>query len=167
MSPQVSLKHDRLAELCRRYRVRRLAVFSSAGREDFDPGRSDLDFLVEFEALSRGVYADTYFGLLEALKQLYGRPVDLIEIGSIRNPYIRQEIETTQETVYGTRMMNYRIFDPAPHDAAKLDKMIEDNLANLGYGRDDHLKRGGRSGFGTWQLAESGFRFNRRSGQER
>jgi predicted nucleotidyltransferase len=100
MAPQVSLKHDQLAELCRRYRVRRLAVFGSAGREDFDPGRSDLDFLVEFEVLPPGVYADTYFGLLEALKQLYGRPVDLIEAGSVRNPYIRQEIEATQETVY-------------------------------------------------------------------
>jgi hypothetical protein len=44
--------------------------------------------------------ADTYFGLLEALKQLYGRPMDLIEAGSVRNPYIRQEIEATQETVY-------------------------------------------------------------------
>jgi hypothetical protein len=100
MAPQVSLKHDQLAELCRRHRVRRLAVFGSAGREDFDPGRSDLDFLVEFEVLPPGVYADTYFGLLEALKQLYGRPVDLIEAGSVRNPYIRQEIEATQETVY-------------------------------------------------------------------
>jgi hypothetical protein len=100
MAPEVSLKHEQLAELCRRHRVRRLALFGSAQREDFDPVRSDLDFLVEFEALPPGVYAHTYFGLLEALKQLYGRPVDLLEAGSVRNPYIRQEIEATQVTVY-------------------------------------------------------------------
>jgi len=100
MAPHLTLKHEQLAELCRRHRVRRLAVFGSALREDFDPGRSDLDFLVEFEALPPGAYANTYFGLLEALKQLYGRPVDLLEAGSVRNPYIRREIETTQETVY-------------------------------------------------------------------
>jgi len=100
MAPQLSLKQEQLAELCRRHRVRRLALFGSAQREDFDLTRSDLDFLVEFEALPPGEYADTYFGLLEALKQLYGRPVDLLEAGSVRNPYIRQEIEATQETVY-------------------------------------------------------------------
>jgi hypothetical protein len=100
MAPEISLKRDQLAELCRRHRVRRLAVFGSARREDFDRGRSDLDFLVEFEALPPGAYARTYFGLLEALKQLYGRPVDLLEAGSVRNPYLRQEIEATQETVY-------------------------------------------------------------------
>jgi hypothetical protein len=100
MAPQVGLKKHQLAELCRRYRVRRLAIFGSARGEDFDFGRSDLDFLVEFEVLPPGAYAHTYFDLLEALKQLYGRPVDLLEAGSVRNPYIRQEIEATQETVY-------------------------------------------------------------------
>ena len=100
MSPEGSLKQEQLAELCRRHGVRRLALFGSAQREDFDPARSDLDFVVEFEALPPGVYAHTYFALLEALKQLYGRPVDLLEAGSVRNPYIREEIEATQVTVY-------------------------------------------------------------------
>jgi len=100
MAPQISLKHEQLAELCRRHRVRRLAVFGSARREDFDPERSDLDFLVEFEALPAGAYARTYFALLEALNELFRRPVDLLEAGSVRNPYLRQEIEATQETVY-------------------------------------------------------------------
>jgi hypothetical protein len=100
MAPEISLKHDQLADLCRRHRVRRLAVFGSARRVDFDPERSDLDFLVEFETLPSGRYARTYFSLLEALKRLFGRPVDLLEAGSVRNPYILQEIESTQETVY-------------------------------------------------------------------
>jgi hypothetical protein len=97
---ELNLKHQQLAELCRRHRVRRLALFGSAVREDFDPRRSDLDFLVEFEALPPGTYADAYFGLLEGLGRLYGRRVDLVEAGSVRNPYMRLEIEARQETVY-------------------------------------------------------------------
>jgi uncharacterized protein with HEPN domain len=38
-----------IAELCRRFGVRRLDLFGSAATGRFDPGSSDLDFLVEFE----------------------------------------------------------------------------------------------------------------------
>ena len=38
-----------IADICRTFRVRRLDVFGSAVRDDFDPARSDVDFLVEFE----------------------------------------------------------------------------------------------------------------------
>ncbi len=55
---------------------------------------------MEFEPLPLGTYASTYFGLLEALQELFGRRVDLIEAGSVRNPYIRREIEARQETLY-------------------------------------------------------------------
>jgi len=42
---------EKIAELCRNYGVRRLEVFGSATRvTDFDPERSDADFLVEFLA---------------------------------------------------------------------------------------------------------------------
>ena len=102
MEPRIEQERGRLAELCRRYRVRRLAVFGSALREDFDPKRSDLDFVVEFAPLPEGTYADTYFGLIEALEQLFGRRVDLVEAGSVRNPYIRREIEAHQETLYAS-----------------------------------------------------------------
>lgn len=100
MEQQINLKREQLAELCRRYRVRRLALFGSALGEDFDPERSDLDFLVEFEPPPPGTCADTYFGLLEGLQRLFARRVDLVEAGSVRNPYIRREIEARQETLY-------------------------------------------------------------------
>jgi hypothetical protein len=100
MNPRIEQKRQPLADLCRRYRVRRLALFGSALREDFDPERSDLDFLVEFQPLPQGTYATTYFGLLEALERLFSRRVDLVEAGSVRNPYICREIEANQETLY-------------------------------------------------------------------
>lgn len=76
-------------EACARYQVRRLELFGSAVRGAFDPQRSDLDFLVEFGPLQPGQYADTYFGLLEALQALFGRSVDLVMVRAIRNPSFR------------------------------------------------------------------------------
>ncbi len=100
MEPQFSLKRAKLAELCRSHRVRRLALFGSAVREDFDPEHSDLDFLVEFEPLAPGTYAHTYFELLEALQQLFGRPVDLVVESAIKNPYFRQSVEQNRTLLY-------------------------------------------------------------------
>jgi uncharacterized protein len=100
MQRQIEQLRDRVAELCREHRVRRLALFGSAVRQDFDPERSDVDFLVEFEPLPAGQHANTYFALSQALSALFGRPVDLVEAGSVRNPYIRREIEAEQETLY-------------------------------------------------------------------
>lgn len=89
-----------IADLCSRYRVRRLALFGSAVRDDFDPRRSDFDFLVEFEGLPPGDHADSYFGLLQELESLLGRPIDLVESAMLRNPYRRQEIEATQVVLH-------------------------------------------------------------------
>lgn len=93
-------KRDEIAALCRRYHVRRLEIFGSAARGDFDPRASDFDFVVEFEELPPGEYADAYFGLLEGLQALLGRPVDLVVARAIRNPYFRQAVEETREVLY-------------------------------------------------------------------
>ena len=100
MYRQIDQHREQIAAICRQYRVRRLALFGSALRSDFDPARSDLDFVVEFEPLPEGTYADTYFGLIEALERLFQRHVDLVEAGSVRNPYFLREIESQQEAVY-------------------------------------------------------------------
>ena len=96
----VEARRSELTELCGRYGVRRLSLFGSALWDDFDPGRSDLDLLVEFPPTSPQDHAEAYFGLLEDLESLFGRRVDLLEPGAIRNPYLRREIEEQQETLY-------------------------------------------------------------------
>jgi len=93
---------EKIGELCRRYAVRRLALFGSAVRDDFDPARSDLDFLVELAPTSPQQHADAYFGLLADLETLFGRRVDLVETAALRNPYRRREIEATQVLLHVT-----------------------------------------------------------------
>ena len=92
---------DALSRLCGTYGVTCLELFGSATRDDFDLEASDLDFLVEFAAVhSLGAF-DRYFGLKEALEQLFQRPVDLVEVKAIKNPYFRQAIEQDRVMVCG------------------------------------------------------------------
>lgn len=91
---------SRLSALCREHQVRRLALFGSALRADFDPHRSGLDFVVEFLPLAPSDHRHAYFGLLAALENLVGRSVDLVEWAAVENPYLRQTIQRTQETLY-------------------------------------------------------------------
>ena len=89
-----------LEDLCLRYRVRRLELFGSAAGQGFDPESSDLDFLVEFQHLRENEYADAYFGLLEDLKELFRREVDLIVESAVKNPYFRQGIDRSRTLLY-------------------------------------------------------------------
>jgi predicted nucleotidyltransferase len=100
MIPAIEERAAELEELCRRYRVRRLDLFGSAATGRYKPEESDLDFVVEFHPLQSGEYADTYFGLLEGLQQLFGLPVDLVVDSAIKNPYFRQSVEETRTLVY-------------------------------------------------------------------
>ncbi len=100
MNPELAGHKPELDQLCRRYRVRRLELFGSAATDRYRPGESDLDFLVEFEPLPPGAYADTYFGLLEALERLFDAPVDLVVASAIRNPYFRQSVDQTKALLY-------------------------------------------------------------------
>jgi predicted nucleotidyltransferase len=97
---QIQARRTDIAQLCRQYHVRRLAVFGSAVSGDFDPQRSDLDFLVEFEPLEFGQYTKTYFGLLDSLAALFARKVDLVICKYVINPYMRQSIEASQALLY-------------------------------------------------------------------
>ncbi len=96
----VEQHRTQLEALCRRYGVRRLELFGSAATGPAQSGESDLDFLVEFDPVPPGGYADAYFGLLESLEALYGRPVDLVVASAIRNPFFAQSVERTKTLLY-------------------------------------------------------------------
>jgi predicted nucleotidyltransferase len=96
----VQTNREGIERLCRRYRVRRLELFGSAVRGQFDPETSDLDFLVDFEQLKPEEYADTYFGLLEGLRALFNRNVDLVMASAVKNPYFLEGIKRSRTLLY-------------------------------------------------------------------
>lgn len=86
---------DAVAELCRRYGLRRLDAFGSAASGNrFDPARSDVDLLVEFAGDIDDVAA--YLDFKEALEALRGRPVDLVE---------RQAVEASRNVIRRRRIL--------------------------------------------------------------
>ena len=100
MQPIITENREKIAELCRRHHVRRLSVFGSAVRDDFDPERSDVDLLVDFDHLNELEYAPNWFSFLRSLDSLFGREVDLLTETQIKNPYLRRSIEADKVTLY-------------------------------------------------------------------
>ena len=102
MIADIALHRDELGQLCRRFGVRRLEVFGSAAREaNFDPARSDVDFLVEFAAQDDDL--TRYLDFKEALEALLARRVDLVDrkvIEASRNYIRKRHILTGAEPVY-------------------------------------------------------------------
>jgi hypothetical protein len=101
MNQLLELKRESIEELCRRYQVRRLEVFGSAAEEgERAAAARDVDFLVEFHPRPPGQRADQYFGLLQDLEEMLGRPVDLVMTSAIRNPYFLRRIEPQRRLLY-------------------------------------------------------------------
>ena len=100
MTNPIDLHREEVAALCRHSGARRLDVFGSAIRDDFDPTASDLDFLVEFDEVPPARYAQAYFSLKEGLEKLFGRTVDLVTRSSLANPYFRDRIAHESRNVY-------------------------------------------------------------------
>lgn len=97
----IETRRDEIAALCRRFHVRRLEVFGSAARgADFDPARSDVDFLVAFTDHPDALSFRTYFGLKWALEELLGRPVDLVVEKAVENPYMKAGMNRSREPVF-------------------------------------------------------------------
>ena len=89
-----------IAEACVRHGVVRLDAFGSALRDDFRPGESDVDLLVECAPMEPYARVDASFGMLEELRALLGLEVDLIIAGAVKNPYIARDIECTRRLLY-------------------------------------------------------------------
>lgn len=104
MIRKLASKRTELAELCLKHGVARLEVFGSALHDsDFRPARSDVDFLVTFEADRRDDLL-TFLNFKDALEELVGQPVDLVEreaVEASRNYIRRQRILGEAEAVYG------------------------------------------------------------------
>ncbi len=91
-----------ISQVCRQRGVRRLWAFGSAVRDDFRPGESDFDFLVEWlPGAPRGPWLSHLLDLEENLAVVLGTPVDVIEDDSVANPYVRESVRSDRVRVYG------------------------------------------------------------------
>ncbi len=101
MNHLIEHRRQALNRLCESFKVQSLELFGSAATEQHkDSPSSDLDFLVDFLPLRPGEHFDTYFGLLEALGDLFQRPIDLVMTRAIKNPYFLESVNRTRTVVY-------------------------------------------------------------------
>jgi hypothetical protein len=100
MHPAIAEKLEALPALCAKHRVKRLEIFGSATSDNFDPAKSDVDFLVDFQSVVPGELANAYFGLLADLEALFHREVDLVSAQALTNPYVLRVIQRSRMTLY-------------------------------------------------------------------
>jgi predicted nucleotidyltransferase len=92
-------QRERIADICKRYRVRKLSLFGSAAAGTERPD-SDVDLLVEFAPGS----APSGFELVEMQGELQeafgGRVIDLAFPSILRNSFRREAIEPQLQTLF-------------------------------------------------------------------
>lgn len=98
----IELNIKSIFDLCRKHRVKTLAVFGSILTDKFND-RSDVDLLVDFESVDHTDfdYVSNYFSLRDSLERLLDRTVDLIEYGSNLNPLFKASVDKVKQTIYG------------------------------------------------------------------
>jgi len=96
-STRLDVPRDRLADFCRRHRIRKLSLFGSVLRDDFGP-ESDVDMLVEFEPEARIGYIGRG-GIEGELGELLGRKVDL-NTPNMLSKYFRDQVLAEAEALY-------------------------------------------------------------------
>ena len=91
---------DKIRALCNKHKVARLFVFGSILTDNFNKS-SDSDLLVDFAGVDLYDYADNYFDLKTSLEKLLKRQIDLLEDKAVKNPYLRQSIDSSKQMIYG------------------------------------------------------------------
>lgn len=98
----IELNLQYIIALCRKHKVKSLAVFGSILTDKFNEN-SDVDMLVDFEPIDHAAfdYVGNYFDLRDALERLFNRTVDLIEYGNNLNPIFKALIDKKKLLIYG------------------------------------------------------------------
>jgi hypothetical protein len=91
---------DKLNDLCKTHNVKELFIFGSALTDQFNED-SDIDFAVILnENLSPIEYGDTFLNLLNELKEIFNRNIDLVSYRVIKNPIFKEELDRTKISLY-------------------------------------------------------------------
>ena len=93
----IVIDREKVAEFCRVRGIRKLSLFGSALREDFDPTRSDVDVLADFLPGALDGVGLSYFGYGDELSTILGRPVDFC---SRLSKYIEDDVRREALPIY-------------------------------------------------------------------
>lgn len=86
--------------LCKTHNVKTLYAFGSSTTDHFNEDTSDIDLLIEIENNDPIERGENLINIWDELEQFFQRKVDLLTNSSIKNPILRQEIESTKILIY-------------------------------------------------------------------
>ena len=92
--------YDKISYLCKKHDVDKLWAFGSVCTYQFSD-KSDIDLLISFNDISIEKYTDNYFNLHESFESIFQRPVDLLTVKMLSNPYLIKVMEQTKTLIYG------------------------------------------------------------------
>jgi uncharacterized protein len=99
---------EKINELCLKYNVSELHVFGSVLTNRFN-NKSDIDLLVDFDDVDVFSYADNYFDFKFAMESVLNRKVDLLEKKAIKNPFLKNSIDSSKKLIYERRDKNLAV----------------------------------------------------------
>lgn len=101
MHPTVEKHLDEIRELAASYGVEKLEIFGSAMTPEFDPERSDVDFIVHYPpGYDYGYFAERFFDLEEAIADVLNRPAQLVMTDALQKERFRRNAELTRIVIY-------------------------------------------------------------------
>jgi uncharacterized protein len=100
MKLPILFDEEKIKNFCRRWKVSEFSLFGSVLREDFGP-ESDVDVLVSFSPDIPWSLFD-WIDMIDELKEIFGREVDLVEESGLRNPFRRRDILDNRQVVYAS-----------------------------------------------------------------
>ena len=93
----IKIDPEQIAEFCRARGIRKLSLFGSVLREDFDAARSDVDVLAEFlPGVRPGL---KFFGYADELAAIVGHKVDF-NTAEWLSKYFRDEVVRDAVAIY-------------------------------------------------------------------
>ena len=96
--PNIERRRSDIEAACKEAGVKSLWLFGSATRPDYQPDRSDVDFLVEL-APDRSPAAQ-FFRLYRTLAELFDERMDLISLAGVKNQFFKAELAETRIPLY-------------------------------------------------------------------
>lgn len=98
MSLRIAVDRESIVTFCRKWKIVEFGFFGSVLRDDFRPD-SDVDVLVTFAEDSHWSLFHVV-DMIDELRAIFGRDVDLVEKDAIRNPFRRRAILAGHQVFY-------------------------------------------------------------------